>query len=83
MVSETIAIRDEKLKQYNENFSEDEIRAWVWYRRSTGIPMTGWEKYFIADNTKQGRRSTQTSGFVPGCIIRTKRNTINKQAIRY
>ncbi len=83
MVSETIAIRDEKFKQYNENLSDDEIRAWVWYRRSIGIPLTGWEKYFIADNTKQGRRNTQTSSSVPGCLIRTKRNTINKQTVRY
>ncbi len=72
MVSETIAIRDEKLKQYNENFSEDEIRAWVWYRRSTGIPMTGWEKYFIADNTKQGRRSAQTNGLSPAALSELK-----------
>lgn len=74
-VSDAIAIRDKKFKQYNENLSDDEIRAWVWYRRSIGIPMTGWEKYFIADNTKQGRKTTQTGGFAPGCLVRTQRDT--------
>jgi len=37
----------EMVKRYNTGISEDEIRAWVWYRRSIGIPMFGWEKYFI------------------------------------
>ncbi len=38
----------EMVKEYNTGISEDEIRAWVWYRRSLGIPMFGWEKYFIS-----------------------------------
>ena len=37
--------------RYNANINEDEIRAWVYYKRSTGVPMKGWEKYFI--NGKQ------------------------------
>lgn len=37
----------EVVKQYNTGISEDEIKAWVWYRRNLGIPMYGWEKYYI------------------------------------
>ena len=37
----------EVIEQYNQGISSDEIKAWVWYRRSIGIPMTGWEKYYI------------------------------------
>ncbi len=33
--------------QYNQGISEDETIAWVWYKRSIGIPMTGWQKFFI------------------------------------
>jgi hypothetical protein len=35
------------IKMYNAGISEDEIKAWAWYRRSIGIPMKGWEKYYI------------------------------------
>ena len=35
------------VRLYNAGISEDEIKAWVWYRRSIGIPMHGWEKYYI------------------------------------
>jgi len=38
---------NEVIKQYNAGISKDEIKAWVWYRRSIGVPMTGWEKYYI------------------------------------
>lgn len=41
------------VRLYNAGISEDEIRAWVWYRRSIGIPMHGWEKYFIDSSTGQ------------------------------
>lgn len=62
------------IKKNNPTISEDEIRAWVWYRRSIGIPMKGWEKYYIASSTKQtGKKST--TGFAAGCLIRTTRDT--------
>lgn len=38
---------DEVVEKYNRGISEDEIKAWVWYKRSIGTPMTGWEKYFL------------------------------------
>jgi SNF2 family DNA or RNA helicase len=36
------------VQTYNTGISQDEIRAWVWYKRSIGIPMKGWEKYYIS-----------------------------------
>lgn len=37
----------EVINRYNSGISDYEIQAWVWYRRSIGVPMTGWEKYYI------------------------------------
>lgn len=34
------------LNKDNGLMNDDEIRAWVYYKRSLGVPMTGWEKYF-------------------------------------
>lgn len=45
----------EMLKRYNTGISDDEIRAWVWYRRSIGIPMYGWEKYYIDGGTEESK----------------------------
>ena len=38
---------DDVMERYNRGISNDEIKAWVWYKRTLGTPMTGWEKYFI------------------------------------
>jgi superfamily II DNA or RNA helicase/superfamily II DNA/RNA helicase len=32
---------------YNQGISREEIEAWVWFKRSLGNPMTGWEDYFL------------------------------------
>ena len=40
---------EEVIELLNPNISIDEIRAWVWYRRSIGIPMNGWNKYFLQE----------------------------------
>ena len=53
------------IKRNNPNISEDEIRAWVWYRRSIGIPMKGWEKYFIPPPANKRERERRT--FLPQC----------------
>ncbi len=42
------------VRLYNAGISEDEIKAWVWYRRSIGIPMYGWEKYYIDSSSGLG-----------------------------
>jgi superfamily II DNA or RNA helicase len=38
---------DEVVKEYNAHLSIAEIQAWVWYKRSIGIPMFGWESYYL------------------------------------
>lgn len=38
---------DEVVIKYNKGITADEIKAWVWYKRSLGIEMKGWEKYYI------------------------------------
>lgn len=38
---------------YNSGISDDEKRAWVWYKRSLGITMDGrWSKYYLTPTTK-------------------------------
>lgn len=39
---------DEIVSKYNDGISFEEIQAWVWYKRSLGIPMSGWKQYFIS-----------------------------------
>lgn len=40
------------VKKYSPELSDADIQAFVWYNRSLGIPMTGWEKWFIGKNVK-------------------------------
>ena len=46
--SEVVSMQEsiETLNKENGLMNDDEIRAWVYYKRSLGVPMTGWEKYF-------------------------------------
>ena len=43
----------EVVKKYNKGISNSEIQAWIWYKRQTGVPMTGWDKYYLSSNTKK------------------------------
>jgi len=38
---------EEVFKLYNVGISDGEVKAWVWYKRSIGILMTGWDKYYL------------------------------------
>ncbi len=38
---------EENIKKYSHDLSENDIKAFVWYNQTLGIPMTGWEKWFI------------------------------------
>lgn len=38
---------EETIAKYNAGITEDEIKCWVWYRKSLGIPMTAWKKYHV------------------------------------
>lgn len=38
---------EETVAKYNPGITDDEIKAWVWYRRGVGIPMHLWKKYIV------------------------------------
>ncbi|MBI4946502.1 MAG: SNF2 family helicase, partial [Bacteroidetes bacterium] len=38
---------DDVVARYNKGISFEEIKAWVWYKRSLGIEMKNWERYYI------------------------------------
>lgn len=44
---------EEVAREYNRGISKAEIKAWVWYKRSLGVPMTGWEDYFLSSRGKK------------------------------
>ena len=37
----------ETISKYNPGITEDEIKAWVWYRKSLGITMNAWTNYDV------------------------------------
>jgi hypothetical protein len=37
---------EESIEKYNAGLTQEEIKAWVWYRRKMGIPMNNWKAYF-------------------------------------
>lgn len=43
---------EDNIKLYSPNLSDADIKAFVWYNRTLGIPMTGFEKWWIP-NTVQ------------------------------
>jgi len=47
---------DQIFEEYNKGISENEIKAWVWYKRSLGYPMTYWKKWWMGSTT--GAEST-------------------------
>ncbi len=52
---------DEVFELYNDGIGFEEVQAWVWYKRSNGIPMTGWEKYYLKAvnvDSKYGQNDT-------------------------
>ncbi len=65
---------EDSISRYNPALSEDDIKAWVWYKRRSGVPMTGWEKYFIADSEAPG------SAGVKGDLVYTTTMTTYKDA---
>ncbi|MBL6445690.1 DNA (cytosine-5-)-methyltransferase [Fulvivirga sp. 29W222] len=58
---------DDVDKLYNKGISEKEKQAWVWYKRSLGYPMRGWNKYYV--NSKAGKEEE---------VLRTIRDTMIK-----
>jgi SNF2 family DNA or RNA helicase len=41
---------EEVMRLYNPGISQNDIKAWVWFRRSIGTPMGGgWRKFYLRD----------------------------------
>ncbi|MCR9171908.1 MAG: DEAD/DEAH box helicase [bacterium] len=49
------------VEEYNKGISFDEIVAWVWYKQSLGVPMNGWNEYFITSNQGEATASIITT----------------------
>jgi len=43
---------DDVVLRYNKGITEAEITGWVWYKRKLGVPMNGWEKYYLKQTGK-------------------------------
>ena len=43
---------DDVVVRYNKGISKEEITAWVWYKRRMGVPMNGWDNYYINEKGK-------------------------------
>lgn len=46
---------DESLKLYNQDISEAEIKAWVYFKRLHGNPMFGYEKYYLSSKAEKSK----------------------------
>lgn len=61
---------------YNTGISTAEKQAWVWYKRSLGEPMTGWEKYFLSGRGNKTRMLVTTEK----TILRTQSGRVLRSA---
>lgn len=65
----------EVIAEYNKGITENEIKAWVWYKQKyENIPMTVWKDYFINDNdvielVRQNAMFIEGEKFVPKPIF--------------
>lgn len=60
---------DQINKEYNQGITEDEIKAWVWYKRKQGEPMKGWSKYYIQEGLK-GLGFISTNKQLAGMVVK-------------
>jgi hypothetical protein len=86
---------EETVKKYTPELTENDIKAFVWYNQTLGIPMTGWEKWFMTGSGEDVIKATkdveylnqqfQSIGkFQTGDIIgKITRFTHSYQAINY
>lgn len=44
---------EESIERFNAGISTNEIKAWVYYRQQIGIPMTGWDAYYLKNEEKE------------------------------
>ncbi len=50
-------------REHNQALTFEEKQAFVWFKRSQGIPMTGWEEYFLKAEKKDYTSAKATSSF--------------------
>ena len=49
---------EDNVKLYTPHLSDNDIKAFVWYNQTLGIPMTGWEKWFMTGATDTTIKAT-------------------------
>ncbi len=50
---------EDNIKKYTPHLTDEDIKGFVWYNRTLGIPMTGWEKWFIKSTKKELATATE------------------------
>lgn len=55
---------EENVKKYTSELSDNDIKGFVWYNRTLGIPMTGWEKWFIKNTSDNTVKATKDVDFL-------------------
>jgi len=45
---------EESVEKFNPQMTDDEIRGYVFYKRCLGVPMNGWEKWFLKRDDENG-----------------------------
>jgi hypothetical protein len=40
---------EDTVKKYSSNLSDNDIKAFVWYNQTLGLPMYGWNKWYLKD----------------------------------
>lgn len=49
---------EDNVKLYTPHLSDNDIKAFVWYNQTLGVPMTGWEKWFIKGSSNATVKAT-------------------------
>jgi len=58
---------------YNAGITDDEKKAWVWYKRSLGYPMKGWEKYFLKSKSNQSDTLSEVITTIEDAVVKDNR----------
>ena len=68
---------DEIDKLHNANLTFEEKQAWVWFKRSQGVPMIGWDKYYL--DTKKDKYASEKS---TKTVVTNKATTVKDNHFR-
>lgn len=52
---------DEVFRLYNDGITTEEVKAWVYYKRSIGVPMRGWEKFYLPGDKNTPQKIAKTT----------------------